>query len=328
MKKMITLAMGVALANVAQNSYALDICVFDVMGTQGDIANVMKDYVLVAQQWKVDIRPKIYTNLAKAMQDFEDNRCDGLVADNFTTKKYNNFMSTVGAVGAIPNYTVAQQVFQALSSPRLAHKFNQSKYEVVGYIPYGFAYLFNKNRSLNALTDIAGQRIGVMEADPAQRRMAQKLGLVPIPMNIDNVAQKFKANNFDLMPMPLIAYQAFDGKTILGDKGGIANYPLSMVSFNIILKKGNYPIDLGQKSRNWFSQQSGRMIQNSRNWQAQLPKHTFYELSKLDYPNYDRLIAQLRKEFIENKIYDPSMITLIRHLNCQHDPQYLECKPK
>ena len=325
MKKVINMTIGFLLAGVVPTAYALDLCVFDVVGAQGDTANIIKDYVLVAKQWQVDIQPKIYTHLGKAMKDFEENRCDGIVADNFTTKKYNNFMSTVGAVGAIPNYQVSQQVFQALASPRLAHKFNQSTYEVVGYIPYGFAYLFTKDRSLNSIHDIEGKRIGVMQSDPAQRRMAQKLGLVPVAMNIDNVAQKFKNDEFDLLPIPLIAYQAFDGKTILGEKGGVVNYPLSMVSMNVIFKKGKYPVDLGQKSRNWFSQQSGKMIQNAQNWQSHLPPHIFYELSKIDYPTYDRLISQLRKEFIENKSYDATMITLIRHLRCQQDPKYIEC---
>ena len=95
---------------------------------------------------------------------------------------------------------------------------------------------------------------------------------------------------------------------------------------NIILRKGKYPVDFGHKSRSWFSQQTPRMIQTVKNWQRHIPQYMFYDLSKIDYPAYDRLISQLRKEFIENQTYDTTMINLIRNIRCKQDPQYIECK--
>lgn len=328
---MIKKIVGIGLLSVVSQiamANKLQICVFDIAGANGDTMNLMKDYVLAAKQWDVEIFPKVYTNLEKTVQDFEQKRCDGIVADNFTTRKYNSFMGTIGSVGTIPNYDIASRVFQALGSPRLTNKFNNRAYEVVGYIPYGFAYLFTKDRSINSLQSLSGKRLGIMETDPSQRRMAQRVGMTPIPMNIDNVATKFRRGEFDIVPVPLIAYQVFDGREILGEKGGVANYPLAMISMNLILHKGNYPIDFGQKSRRWFSQKSVKMMSTVEGWERHIPKHMFYDISKIDYPSYDRLMSQLRKEFIDNKTYDPTMINLIKGIRCKQDPQFIECKEK
>ena len=325
MKKLFTVGLLGSLSQLALAN-KIDLCVFDVAGTNGDIMNIIKDYTLAAKQWDVEIRSKVYTSLVKAQQDFDQKRCNGLVADNFSTKKYNNFMGTIGAARIIPNYNVARQVFQALGSPQLTGKFNTVSYEVVGFIPYGFAYLFTKDRSINSLEDLQGKRLGIMEADPSQSRMAQKVGMVPVPMNIDNVANKFRRGEFDLVPVPLIAYQAYDGKEILGEKGGVVNYPLAMVSMNVVLHKGGYPFDFGQKSRRWFAQQSVAMINTVEAWQRHIPPHMFYGISKTDHTSYDRLTSQLRKEFIENRTYDLAMINLVRNIRCRQEPEFIECK--
>lgn len=314
------------ISTLANANNKLSLCVFDLAGANGDTMTLIKDYVVIAKDWGVDIDVKVSNNLAETMRNFEQKNCDGIVADNFSTKKFNNFMGTIGAVGAIPNYAVAQKVFQALGSTRLESKFNTKNYEVVGFIPYGFAYFFTKDRSINSLEQIKGKSLGIMEVDPSQARMAQKVGLRPIPMNIDNIAYKFRRGEFDLVPAPLVGYQVFNGKEILGEKGGVANYPLAMLSMNVIFRKGIYPIDFGTRSRQWFAQKSTGMIRVVQSWEKHIPKHMFYEIPKIDHPSYDLLTSQLRKEFIENKTYDSAMINLIRHVRCTSDPKFIECK--
>lgn len=325
-KRLLVMGSLLALTNVAAANEKLSLCVFDLAGANGDTMTIIRDYSLAAKSWGVDIEAKVSKNLAHTMREFEQKRCDGIVADNFSTKKFNNFMGTIGAVGAVPNYNIAHRIFQALASPKLEPKFHTKNYEVVGYIPYGFAYFFTKDRSINSLEELKGKSLGIMEVDPSQARMAQKVGLKPIPMNVDNIAQKFRRGEFDLVPSPLVGYQVFDGKEILGDKGGIANYPLALLSMNVVLRKGEYPQDFGAKSRQWFSQKSGAMIRVVQSWEKHIPKHMFYDIPKIDHPSYDLLTSQLRKEFIDNKTYDNTMINLIRHIRCTQEPKFIECK--
>lgn len=316
------------VASFSQHSLAsdLNLCVFDIVGANGETMAVAKDYALAAKQWGVNITPIVYTKLDAAQNDFDHNKCGGLVADNFTSKKYNNFVGTIGAVGAVPNYAIAQKVLLALSNPKLANRMQNARYEVVGYMPYGLAYFITKDRSLNSLSQLNGKRLGVLSTDTSQRRIAQKVGMQPVYMNFDNATTKFRDNEFDLVPAPLIVYKPFEVEKIIGTQGGIINYPLALVTMNFILSKGNYPNDFAQKSRQWFSQRSGQMIKNVMRWDATVPKRVMYDISDIDRSGYDMLLAQLRKEFIENKTYDASMMILINHLRCAQDSQFIDCK--
>ncbi|MFU8926640.1 putative solute-binding protein [Acinetobacter puyangensis] len=316
------------MATMSVSAYAvpIDLCVYDIMGTNGDTMAVAKDYALAAKQWDVEIRPKVYLKLEAAQSDFEQKKCRGLVADNFATKKYNNFMGTVGAIGAIPNYSIAQKVLAALGSPKLAAKLKNKEYEVVGYMPFGLVYFISKDRNIDSLQKLNGKRLGILASDPSQRRMAQKVGMKPVVMTFDNAASKFRAGEFDIVPAPLVVYQPFEVEKVLGSGGGIANYPLAFMSMNFILAQGDYPENFAQKSRQWFSEKSTQYMKTVLRWDNTVPKRMIYEIPEIDRSGYDLLLSQMRKEFVDNKTYDPAMIVLIRHLRCAQDPAFIECK--
>lgn len=316
------------LGCVSSMSHAskLNLCVFDLMGANGDIMSVAKDYALAAKEWGVEITPKVYMNANAAIRDFDSQKCDGIVADNFSTKKYNKFMGTIGAVGAIDNYDLAQKVLMAVSSNKLANKMKNQKYEVVGYMPYGLTYLHTKNREYKSISDLQNKKLAILDVDISQRRMAQKVGMSPVNSTVDNATEKFRNNEVDVLPAPLVAYEPLEIGKILGSEGGIVNYPLALFTMNFIISNDKYPTDFGQKSRQWFSQKTPQMIRTVKKWEASVPRQMIYEIPEMDHITYDRLLSQLRKEFIDTQVYDPAMITLMRHLRCAQDTKFIECK--
>ena len=72
----------VALAAAAMLSTAAEakqkVCVFDLLGTQGDVYAMMKDYTLAAKGWGADIELKAYTDERIAAEDFKAGQCDGI----------------------------------------------------------------------------------------------------------------------------------------------------------------------------------------------------------------------------------------------------------
>lgn len=321
--------LGAAILSVigtAASASTMNVCVFDVMGANGITMSIMKDYALAAKGWGVEVQPKVYTKLSTAQQDFEQKKCQAIVADNFATRKYNLFMGTVGAIGAVPNYEVGQRVLLALASPKLSAKLKNNHYEVMGYMPYGLVYLMAKDRNINSLDKFKGLRIGVLADDPSQSRMAQKVGMKPVVMTFDNAASKFRNNDMDIVPAPLLIWEPFEGAKLLGANGAVANYPMSFMTMNFIVANGNYPKDLGQKSREWFSKASPRILATVKSWDAKVPEKYWMQIPDIDRPSYDHLASQLRKEFIDGKVYDVSMMTLIRHLRCAQNPKFVECK--
>lgn len=327
-KQKLLMASCISAIGLSQSVMAapLKLCVFDVMGANGITMLLARDYALFAQQQGVDIELKSYQKLDATMADFDQKKCDGVVADNFATRKYNVFMGTMGAVGAINDNNIAQRVITALGSPKLAHKMNHNGYEVVGYMPYGLAYFMSRNRELRKLEQIVGLRVGVLAEDPSQRRMAQKVGMKPVIMTFDNATTKFKNNDFDVVPAPLIVYEPFEIGKLLGNEGGIVNYPLAFMTMNFVFHQGKYQEGFGQQSREWFSKQSAQMMNAMKRWESKVPARMWVSIPEIDRTGYDRLVSQMRREFIANGVYDTSMITLIRHLRCRTDQQFIECK--
>lgn len=297
------LAVG-TLAFLQTQVYAksIELCVFDLIGVNGPTMSTAKDYVLYAKQNTVDINLKFYSNFKQLTTDFEQKKCDGIVGDNFGTRKYNNFMATIGAIAAIPNYQLAQQIFNAVSTQRLAYKMRTAEYEVVGYMPYGFAYLAGTDRSINNLDKAKGLKVGVLEVDPTQRRMAERVGMVPVLMTIDDAPARFSKGEFDVVPVPAIVYEPFEGEKVLGKNGGIVKYPIALMTMNFILRRDTFPAEFGQKSREWFVKRSPQMFRTAMQWDATIPKHVWVEISDMDIKSYEHLAFQLRKEFIENKV--------------------------
>lgn len=316
-----------SLLNIS-HANTIQLCVFDLLGANGPSMSIAKDYSLFAKQNNVDIQLKNYSVFAQLVQDFDKKACDGIVGDNFGTRKYNNFMATIGAVAAIPDYQVAQNIFQAISTAKLAHKMKHNDYEVVGYMPYGFAYLAGKDRTINSLEKAKGLRVGVLSIDPSQRRMAERVGMKPILMTIDDAPARFAKGEFDIVPVPAIVYEPFEGEKALGPNGGVMNYPMALMTMNFILRQGTYPEGFAQKSRNWFAQKSPQMFRTVKQWDATIPKKMWVQIDEIDRKGYELLAAQLRKEFINNKVYDPVMMNLIHHLRCKNDPSFVECKKK
>lgn len=301
-------------------------CVYDVAGTQGDVSQLMKDYTLAAKSWGVNMKTKTYTSDEKAAADYRAQKCDAVVASTFATKSMNNFTGSIGAVGLIPNMQVARGLFLALAHPNVAQHMVNNGHEVVGWIPLGTAYFMVKDRSLNSITDLAGRRLSVLRSDPSQERMARRVGAQPINVTFDNISQKFLNNEVDILAAPIYAYQPLELNKALAEKGGVINFPISYISLNLMIRQSAFPKDYGQKSRQWFKARTPQMIQKVAQWEKTLPARYWYDIPVADRSAYQRLVSQLRKEFVQNKTYHPTMLDMALRLTCVSSPEYFECK--
>ncbi|XID75088.1 putative solute-binding protein [Alkanindiges sp. WGS2144] len=310
------------------SAQAQTICAFDLGGASGDNFALMKDYVLAAKKWNVDITLKAYGDEGAALRDFKAGQCDGLVATSFVTREFNSYTGSINAIGAVPSNVVARNVLMLMGNPKAAGDMVEGEYEAAGIIPIGSAYFVTKDRNINTLAKIEGKRIGVLEVDPVQRRMAQKVGAKPVLMTIDNAGQKFQAGQVDILPAPSMAYIPLEVYRSMGASGGIARFPLSFMSLNLVLKKNAYPAGFGQKSRSWFSAQTPRLMNKVSRDDGSVPAKYWFDIPSEDQVGYLRLLRQMRIEFVQNKTYNPKMMSLLKKLRCQQDPSNYECKLK
>ena len=301
-------------------------CVYDFAGQNGDVMSLMKDYALASKHWGVDAKLKVYAEDQLALQDFKDNKCDAVMASSFVTRPYSHFGGTLNAVGLIPNHKVAEQVFLSLADPKLAPYMVEEQTEMVGWFPVGSAYFMVQDRAINSITHLAGLKVGVMKEDPSQTRLARRIGAIPYYINFKTASVQFLQREIDVLPAPIYAYSAFDLHHSLGKKGGVINYPISYISLNAIIKKDAFPAKYGQLSRNWFKAKTPTMMNNVLNWERSMPNKYWYDLPLSERQAYQRLVVQLRKEFIDSKVYHPILINLVLKNHCKIEVNYFECR--
>lgn len=65
------------------------LCVFDLLGTAGDMFNASKDYALAMQSAGFGVTLKAYVDERVAIEDFKAGQCDAVLATSFRTRAFN-----------------------------------------------------------------------------------------------------------------------------------------------------------------------------------------------------------------------------------------------
>jgi hypothetical protein len=125
------------------------LCVWDLMGANGDNFSLMKDYRLAAKDWGVNLKLKAYSDEKIATEDFRVGQCDAVVITGLRAKPFNTFAGSLESIGSIPTYQHLKMVVGAISSPKASALMSQGAYEVAGVVPLGSAYLFLRDRSID-----------------------------------------------------------------------------------------------------------------------------------------------------------------------------------
>ncbi len=324
-KHVITVVLFLGMAHTVQAKNVVW-CVYDIAGTNGATMQLMKDYILAAKSWGVESTLKAYNSDERAVADYKAQKCDAVVASTSATKDLNNFTGTIGAVGLIPTPQVAKSLFLALGSPKVARYMKSNGHEVVGWQPWGSAYFMVKDRRLNSITQLAGKRLSVLKDDISQIRMARRIGATPVMITFDDAGSKFLNGSVDILAAPIYAYQPLELNRVLADRGGVINFPVSYIALSFIIREDAFPKGFGQKSRNWFKLQTPSMINQVMQWERGLPLRYWYDIPVSDRKAYQRLVTQLRTEFVDNSIYHPVLVKMVHSINCSYDPEYFECK--
>ena len=90
------------------------ICVFDLVGKNGDVYSVMKDYQLAAKNWGADIELKVSQNESVIADDFKAGKCDGVSITGLRGRQFNAFTGSLDAIGAIPDLKLAVKILSLI----------------------------------------------------------------------------------------------------------------------------------------------------------------------------------------------------------------------
>lgn len=320
------LVLGAGILMAAEAAQAKQVfCVFDLVGKNGDVYALMKDYQLAAKNWGADIELRVGQNEAVIAEDFKAGKCDGISVTGMRGRQFNKFTGSLDAIGAIPDLKLAVKVMQGLASPTFAKYMTNSKYEVAGVIPVGDAFLMVNDRSINTVAKAAGKKIAVLDYDEAQKIMVQQIGAQAVSADVTNFGSKFNNRQVDIIGAPAAVFKPLELHKGLGTKGAIVNYPILQVTGNLIIRPDKFPAGYGQKSREWVKTQLPRAFSILGKMKADIPQKYWMNIPAADKPGYQKLMRESRIDLTRRGVYDRRMMKLLWQFRCKEDRSNFEC---
>ncbi len=315
------------------------ICVYDLLGTSGDIYNMAKDYALAMQKQGVSLDLKGYTDERVATEDFRTGQCDAVIATAFRTRQFNIVAGSIDTLGATTivrdgkidmpaSYDVVRRVIQTYSAPQAAKLMVEGNYEVGGIVPLGAAYPVVNDRKFNTVEALAGKRIAAFDYDKAQAVMIQRIGAQPVSADITNFATKFNNGSVDMVGAPSMAYKPLELHKGIGKNGGIVRFPMLILTYQVMLNKTKFPEGFGGKSREYWSTQFDRAMQLIKQADASIPPGTWVELSSENSYKYTLMLRESRIDIAQQGLYDKRGLKVIKKIRCSVNPADPECATK
>src|SRR5690554_7488429 len=328
-RKSLTAMTLAAIAPLA-SAQTVKMCVFDVIGANGDMFNMVKDYALEMKSHGVDFRLRPYTDEGVAVGDFNAGQCDAVAATDIRIRPFNKFNGSVRAVGAIPTYGDLEALLATLAQPRAASLMKSDGYEVLAIVPAGAGYLFVNDRSINTASKLAGKRMATLDYQRDAIHMVNHVKATVVPSDITNFAGKFNNGSVDAAYAPAFAYEALELYKGIGDKGRIVDYLLAQLTIQIVARDEVLDDDTAQKARGvaWgMYPQAMNLIQGQ---EEGIPDEQWIRIPEKDITGYQEMFRENRLEMRDGvnnapSVYHPKMMSLLSKIRCASNPGASEC---
>lgn len=328
-------SVGHAAAENKLDNGAIPFCVFDPIGS-GDTHRAMQDYALAMLKKGHTLQMKVYVDERVAVEDFRTGQCDGVVATGLRTRTFVPFASALDSVGAstivrkgkidLPaSYDVVRQFITVLASPKAKDYVVSGAYELAGIMPLGAVYPFVNDRSIDTLEKAAGKRVAAMDYDKAEAQLIQRVGAKPVAADITNFATMFNNGLVDVVMAPAMVYKPLELFRGIGTKGGVARFPVLILSGQAIIRSAKFDKSFGQDSREYFASQFDTAMNVVAQGDKQIPDKLWIDSTPRDNERYVLMMRQGRVLMAEKGFYDKKGLKLLKKIRCSIMPENSEC---
>jgi hypothetical protein len=309
--------------SLPDRGHAAVFCVFDLLGRQGPLYAAMKEYALEARGWGAAMEVRASIDERVAAEELKAGQCDAALLTGVRARQFNFFTGSIDSIGGLPDYPALKQVIGALARPETRPLLLQGDYEITGLLPLGAAYLFLRDRQINSVAKMAGRKMAVLDYDPAQLRMVERIGAQAVASDVTNFAGKFNNGQVDVAASPAVAYLPLELYKGVGSRGVVLKLPVAQLTFQMVTRKGRFPDAFSQHSREWFLGQFDRMIQEIRRSEDDIL--FFFPPPDGDAPKYTDMMREARIAMTREGLYDPKMMRLMKKVRCRQTPGHAEC---
>ncbi|MCG8313580.1 MAG: DUF6091 family protein [Pseudomonadales bacterium] len=306
-------------------------CVFDPIGKFGEAYSQAQDMVLEARKFNLDVSLKLYTSEKVATEDFKAGQCDGAAISTLRAKQFNLFMGSIDSIGSIPDMDHMRTLLHTLANPKILPYTISGRYQVLGIVPLGAAYVFVNDRTINSVEAAAGKKIAVLGWDPSQSEMVKLMGGSPVSSNIANFGSKFNNGVVDIIVAPALAYKPFELYKGLGEKGGIYRFPVAMMTGALVINRERMLKKFPEMDsqilalRDYALAGLEEVFSRLAEIETEVESHHWMELSPEEKIRYTEMMRQVRIQMTKKGYYDPKMMSILKRVRCSHTPDNAEC---
>ncbi len=185
-----------------------------------------------------------------------------------------------------------------------------------------------RDRTLRSVKDLAGKRIATLDFDEAAIALVDRAGASMVPADIGTFAGMFNNGGVDVAYAPAAAVEPLELRKGLTPNGGVARYPLAQLTLQILARSDALPKDFGNASRKFAADNFRTTLKVVERAERSLPKKFWIDISPEESASYDDLFRSVRIEMKEKKVFDGTMLRLMRRVRCKEDPARAECAEK
>ncbi len=93
----------------------------------------------------------------------------------------------------------------------------------------------------------------------------------------------------------------------------------------IVIQKDKFPAGFGQKSRDYVLSRFDQGVELVKGYEGKIPEKFWVSIPQKDMSSYNEVFRQARIRLRDKGIYNGKMLTVMRRLRCEKDPQMQEC---
>ncbi|HEX5276141.1 MAG TPA: putative solute-binding protein [Fluviicoccus sp.] len=316
----------------------ISVCLFDILGKNGELYSRAKDLVLIARRWNVFTEIQVFTDERITAENFKAGQCDAAGISTLRARQFNSFIGTIDSVGAVPSYEHMRILLKTLLDPKLIPLSITEPYQIVGVLPVGALYVMVRDREINSIEKAAGKKIAVLDWDKSQAEMVQKLGAQPVASDITNFAGKFNNGQVDIIAAPAIAFRPMELYRGLGTKGAIYRFPLAQITGSLVINRDRLKQKLPDLDQKMLSLRAvalqfmdsflDELFAYVDKLEKDIPEKYWMALTPEDEKRYKIMMREARIQMTKDGYYDPRMIKVLKKIRCKVDPANAECSMK
>jgi len=302
-----------------------DFCVFDPVGANGPLFELMKSAEPLAMDQGVDLELRAYTNEKIAAEEFRNGQCDSVLLTGTMARDFNRFTGSIEAMGALPGDEEMRMMMQVLSQDNARKYLQTDRYEVVGVLPAGAVYLYLNDRRIDSVEKLQGKRIATLSHDKASITMVRHVGASVVGSSTSNFSGRFNNGSVDAAYAPAVAYEPLELYRGLGENGAIFDYKLAQMSFQILVRRQRFPEDYIKGVRDYAFSRVDEAYEIIRDAEAGIKDKYWMKPTAEQRVEYDAMLRKVRQQLNDEGVYDDTALRLMRGIRCRVKPSRAEC---